>query len=298
MQTTPNIGRSLLVAILFVAGFAASGCLPASTDGDSEPRTVDPADAGGDAGFGDVDGKSVTLPDGGVKCLDGYQLCGDECVDVESNRDHCGECGNSCSGGGIACFGGACQCVDDAYTNCDGACIDTSSSREHCGACGNECAQNEKCADGTCKTKTVIEETVEETNDVRSEGYDCDSEGQYPATHEVEGNEKLHEAAQMHADDMAENQFFSHTYRPPDCDPGASEDCHDFAWRIRQTDYEGQPVSENIARGQSSPQSVVQGWADSDGHCANMLSSRPNEIGIGYAEGPGGPYWVQVFGKK
>jgi uncharacterized protein YkwD len=102
----------------------------------------------------------------------------------------------------------------------------------------------------------------------------------------------------MHADSMAKHQFFSHTYRPPNCEPSASEDCHDFVWRIRQTDYEGQAVSENIARGQPSPRSVVQTWAESDGHCANMLSSRPNEIGIGYAKGPGGPYWVQVFGKR
>ena len=43
----------------------------------------------------------------------------------------------------------------------------------------------------------------------------------------------------------------------------------------------------------------MQGWLDSDGHCANMLNGGFSKTGVGYAYGPGadyGHYWTQTFG--
>lgn len=41
-------------------------------------------------------------------CPSGASLCGEACVDLVTDRDHCGVCGHACNGDGIGCFGGAC----------------------------------------------------------------------------------------------------------------------------------------------------------------------------------------------
>ena len=43
---------------------------------------------------------------------------------------------------------------------------------------------------------------------------------------------------------------------------------------------------------------VVAGWLDSPGHCANIMDSRFQHIGVGLATGNGRGqfYWVQTFG--
>lgn len=54
--------------------------------------------------------------------------------------------------------------------------------------------------------------------------------------------------------------------------------------------------AENIAAGQQSPEDVMKGWMNSDGHRANILNPNLKKLGVGYAEG--GRYrtnWVQMF---
>lgn len=53
---------------------------------------------------------------------------------------------------------------------------------------------------------------------------------------------------------------------------------------------------ENIAAGQQSPQQVVKGWLNSEGHRKNILDPNVTHIGIGYDKD--GNYWTQVFIKK
>ncbi|MBQ9277901.1 MAG: hypothetical protein IJ224_04620 [Lachnospiraceae bacterium] len=56
---------------------------------------------------------------------------------------------------------------------------------------------------------------------------------------------------------------------------------------------------ENIAAGQRSPGDVMNGWMNSAGHKANILSSNFKSIGIACYYVPGskyGYYWVQCFG--
>lgn len=55
-------------------------------------------------------------------------------------------------------------------------------------------------------------------------------------------------------------------------------------------------AGENIAEGYKTPESVVEGWMNSEGHRANILNPKFSKMGVGYAEDSGnGRYWVQVF---
>jgi len=40
-------------------------------------------------------------------CNDGYSLCANNCVDTDSNKNHCGACGNKCMGMSM-CVNGSC----------------------------------------------------------------------------------------------------------------------------------------------------------------------------------------------
>ena len=52
-------------------------------------------------------------------------------------------------------------------------------------------------------------------------------------------------------------------------------------------------AAENIAKGQATPQAVVNAWMNSSGHRANILNSTYNKIGVGYVAN--GNYWTQMF---
>lgn len=51
-------------------------------------------------------------------------------------------------------------------------------------------------------------------------------------------------------------------------------------------------VGEVLARGFSTPQGVVQGWMNSDGHRRVIMSTSPNTIGVGVAKNSSGAYVV------
>ncbi len=57
-------------------------------------------------------------------------------------------------------------------------------------------------------------------------------------------------------------------------------------------------AGENIAAGYSTPEEVMNGWMNSEGHRANILNSSFGQVGIGYYTDPNsgyGTYWVQIF---
>lgn len=56
-------------------------------------------------------------------------------------------------------------------------------------------------------------------------------------------------------------------------------------------------AGENIAMGYVSAEEVMNGWMNSEGHRANILSSNFSQVGIGVyaAESGHGFYWVQIF---
>lgn len=164
----------------------------------------------------------------------------------------------------------------------DGACH----ADERCGSCESDC--------GVCAWppawSALEEEVVVLVNQARANGATCPS-GPRPATHPLTWNDELAEAARLHSLDMAEQDYFSHT----------SLDGRSPWDRMEDAGYTGFPTSENIAAGSRTAQDAFNSWMSSDGHCRNIMSSNPNEIGVGYATVEGsswGHYWTQTFGER
>ena len=226
-----------------------------------------------------------------VMCpIEGYLFCGEKCIDVSFDLDHCGTCGNSCTRGTMSCMTGECVCLGDGIM-CDGECFDTFKSREHCGGCGASCTSAEVCLEGGCipiADDPRVFGVLVSTNEGRAEQQDCGVHGLKAAVGPVVLNDLLNTAAQGHAEDMAANQFLEHD---------GSDGSTPFE-RAARAGYAGRLIGENVARGQNTAPDVVAGWIASDGHCNNLMNGNFSEMGVGYAENPttGRPYWAQLFG--
>ncbi|AIS02110.1 sigma-70 family RNA polymerase sigma factor [Streptomyces glaucescens] len=99
---------------------------------------------------------------------------------------------------------------------------------------------------------------------------------------------QLNQAAQGHSEDMAARGFFDHT-NPDGADPGRRTTAAGYAWST---------YGENIARGQQTPEAVMESWMNSPGHRANILNCSFEDIGVGVHDGSGGPWWTQNFGAE
>ena len=79
---------------------------------------------------------------------------------------------------------------------------------------------------------------------------------------------------------------FSHT-RP---------DGRNFSTAMTEKGVSYRTSGENIAWGQRTPEQVMNGWMNSSGHRANILSSKYTSIGVGfYRASSGKTYWTQLF---
>ncbi len=121
---------------------------------DVNPFDVVPADAPPAAADVPVDLPIDALADTGplVRCSAYERVCDGACVDVGSDRRHCGGCGAVC-GAGQACVTGICQ--DDCgpgQSLCGDRCTDTRFDPAHCGACGTRCPGDAVCNRGQCAT--------------------------------------------------------------------------------------------------------------------------------------------------
>jgi uncharacterized protein YkwD len=109
--------------------------------------------------------------------------------------------------------------------------------------------------------------------------------------HPLSYNEELTLAARLHSQDMGDQDYFDHT----------SLDGREFYERIAEAGYDYQISGENIAAGYPTPEAVVDGWMNSDGHRANILDPDYCDIGVGYAAVHGSHfyhYWTQDFGRR
>ncbi len=113
---------------------------------------------------------------------------------------------------------------------------------------------------------------------------------------------QLTDAAYGHSQDMAVNNYFSHT----------GSDGSTMADRVQATGYSYSWLAENIAAGYSTPEDVVAGWMNSAGHRKNILNCNLKETGVGYyyesndqanvrsdsgqMSGPYRYYWTEDFG--
>ena len=96
-------------------------------------------------------------------------------------------------------------------------------------------------------------------------------------------DETLCTVAQVKAQDMHDNGYFSHT-SPTYGSPYDLMDLYGVRWTS---------AAENIACGQSTVQAVMTAWMNSEGHRANILNESYTKLGVGYVAD--GNYWVQEF---
>ncbi|MFD2762220.1 CAP domain-containing protein [Lentibacillus juripiscarius] len=104
----------------------------------------------------------------------------------------------------------------------------------------------------------------------------------------LEMHHGLSDLARKKSQDMADNNYFSHT-SPTYGSPFEMMEQFDFTFQL---------AGENIAAGQRSPEQVVEGWMNSKGHRENILKEGFTHIGVGYVEDAGlpyGTYWTQLF---
>lgn len=128
--------------------------------------------------------------------------------------------------------------------------------------------------------------TAEENEVVRLTNAERAKGGCGPLKHDPQ----LRAAAFGHSDDMAKNNYFDHD----------SRDGRSFMDRIKAAGFTGGSAwAENIAFGQPSPASVVEGWMKSSGHRANIMNCRFTLIGVGAAKNAQGRiYWTQDFAAR
>lgn len=96
-------------------------------------------------------------------------------------------------------------------------------------------------------------------------------------------NKKLSDVARIKSQDMHDKKYFSHnspTYGSP----------FDM---MKSFGISYKTAGENIARGHTTPEKVMDGWMNSPGHRANILNASFTQIGVGYVSD--GHYWTQQF---
>ena len=117
------------------------------------------------------------------------------------------------------------------------------------------------------------QEVIRLVNEIRVE------KGLKALTHDWE----LSRVARFKSQDMKDNKYFAHNspvYGTP-------------FQMIKNFGISYRSAGENIAKGYSTPQAVVNGWMNSSGHRANILNANFTHIGVGYVSG--GNYWTQMF---
>ncbi len=119
-------------------------------------------------------------------------------------------------------------------------------------------------------------EVVRLVNDIRREN----------GLNELTYDWELSRVARYKSQDMKDNNYFSHT-SPTYGSPFEMMKSFGISYRT---------AGENIARGYSTPQAVVNGWMNSKGHRANILNASFTRIGVGYVAN--GKYWTQMFISK
>lgn len=99
-------------------------------------------------------------------------------------------------------------------------------------------------------------------------------------------NTQLTKTATLKSEDMAKLNYFDHT-SPTYGSPFEMMQQFGISYRT---------AGENIAMGQTSPEQVMNGWMNSEGHRKNILNASFTQIGVGVAKNANGQYiWTQQF---
>jgi uncharacterized YkwD family protein len=103
------------------------------------------------------------------------------------------------------------------------------------------------------------------------------SRGLKALTHRADVKNVAHKKAQ----DMINSNYFSHT----------SPNYGSPFQMLKTFGISYTSAGENIAKGQKTPQEVMNAWMNSSGHRANILKPEYDTIGVGFYHGA----WVQMF---
>lgn len=124
-----------------------------------------------------------------------------------------------------------------------------------------------------------MQQVIELTNQIRM------TNGLSP----LKRNDNLQQAAVFIVEDNASRNTLSHT-------DGLGRS---MGQRFIAFGYNYSIAAENLAAGYTSPNTVINGWMNSDGHRANILRNGLCEMGAGYTYRSGttyGHFWSQTFG--
>ncbi len=137
-------------------------------------------------------------------------------------------------------------------------------------------------------SEAVDTELLQRINLARAHARRCGSRW-FDAAPPLVAEARLRAAAQAHARDMLEHNYFAHE----------GHDGSSPAQRVNSTGYRYRLIGENIASGATTAQEAVDGWIASPGHCENLMDPRFTQSGVAYAASRyGAPriLWVQDFG--
>jgi uncharacterized protein YkwD len=109
----------------------------------------------------------------------------------------------------------------------------------------------------------------------------------------LRSDERLARAAGDRISDMFHKSYFDHV---------SPDGILPFSW-IRQRGYGFATAGENLAAGYPSAEAVVNGWMNSPGHRANILSREFADVGIAVASGSPtnrmrGPTYVALYARE
>lgn len=116
-------------------------------------------------------------------CPSGQLRCGKECVDPQTDPQHCGRCSLACTGGN-ACQKGVCLCLN-GQTECKGACVDITQSNAHCGGCENACGDRKVCRQSRCACRSDLLECSGDCADINNDNQHCGGCGKSCGSYET-----------------------------------------------------------------------------------------------------------------
>ena len=140
----------------------------------------------------------------------------------------------------------------------------------------------------SCKKDTPIPDgnveisMLDSVNKLRASGCTCGNETM-PKVRALVWNTPLAKAAEGHAKDMYNRNYFEHI-SPDNTSP---------VQRAMQAGYQGTTVLENIGKGYKDIGAVLSAWKASESHCKAMMDSASVEMGAYSYNG----FWVQEFGR-
>jgi len=137
----------------------------------------------------------------------------------------------------------------------------------------------------SCGLPDYQAQVLARVNALRAAGASCGGAGRFGPAGVLAWQGQLDQAAAGHAQDMAKQDYFSHT----------SLDGRTMSDRVDATGYVWRNLGENIAAGPRSVDAAIDGWRASDGHCANLMNPAFTEFALACVARDGttyGRYWV------